>query len=261
MEFKIPVSSRINELVSSGVITIGVHITRDGQEVYARCTQPHPRLGINSYTAMTLDDAENLLAKVETRVKKAFEVRSKIEPVQAGSFRSTNEYFGYKSIGEASDYARRNLMFAEKDGLKNSLPKDSLSPLDFNRVPKHVFARACSVADVVGTHRLVSRINSDRVNLGQNGTATLKEWWEGATPTQRFVLLTRSKVFPKDRDGSTRIHKNWLDTLELLPCPFRDAEAQVGQPEEGPSAEEPEYTSESSVDWPSRKGEGVSIRY
>jgi hypothetical protein len=51
------------------------------------------------------------------------------------------------------------------------------------------------------------------------------------------MLVTRSKHL-QSGDAKVRIHGHWLDRLEVLPVPFRNAETQVGQGEDGSSAEE-----------------------
>lgn len=259
MEYKIPTTSRVRQLVDAGVITIGVHIAKDGIETFARCVQPHPRLGLSTHTSMTLEDAEELLAKVATPAPKRWIEKSKTEDRQSPSSSNQSKFHGFKDISEATGFATRNLrMFLTEDGLKNFLPKDSLAPSDMDLRPKELFARACSVAESIGTPRLVSRIASRPEHLTVRGAHSLAEWWRRSDPLQRFVLLTRSKVFPNDGRGHVNVRGKWLDAMSELQCPFRNPETQVGQPEGGFSGEE---EASSSADEQSSEREGVQINY
>jgi len=263
MDYNIHVSRRIRDLVAGGVITIGVDISRDGIDVWSRCTQPHPRLGIKTNVSLTLEEMEQKLEKVSLPSSLGKEVSpespykapglgsgfGKIAKVVAGpkveqindlSDAMARTTIGFQSRDEALRYSEEHNLGSirkKKGGLLNSLPRDSLTPADFERPTFELYARACSVAESIGTPKITSRISSKPDVLRVVAATDLFEWWSKSTPTQRFIILTKMKAFPREADG-VRIHKKWLDQLQKLPHPFRDAEAQVGQPEVELSAED-----------------------
>jgi hypothetical protein len=271
MEYSIPVTPRIRDLVAEGVITISVHISRDGTDVWARCVQPHPRLGVGTNESLTLDDLEEKLAKVSLRGSKAVEnltenlgkvslKDSKLSKISAEAGETSRSQdspgvYGFVSIKDAIAYSTNAglNMHTNAQGVMNFLPKDSLTPADFNRPAKAIYARACSVADALGTPKLVSRITSQADVLRVNGSVNLLDWWSNATPLQRFILLTKQKVFPRE-GGEFKIQSKWLKALKTLQHPFRDAEAQVGQSEVELSAED-----SSSDQDPTEKETGATL--
>lgn len=251
-------TSRIRELVAGGVITIGVHISRDGIDVWARCVQPHPGLGLSTYTSHTLPAIEELLAKVVVRSGRVSTSTTSSEPerVQKGKgiqyegprIEGTDKGFirsaelssvGVKSLDEAILHCKQaRLGSGYQNGVYNQLPVDSLAPLDFKRNRKDLFARVCSVVDALTTPKLVSRILSQE-KLRITGVDDLSDWWRKATAEQKLMLVSRAKAFPKGPLGEgTRVEQKYLARLDTLPHPFRDAEAQVGQSEAEHSAED-----------------------
>lgn len=261
MDISIHTSRRIRELVANGVITIGAHITRDGTDVWARSVQPHPRLGVQTHNSYTLEEIETLLAKVEVQpFKNAEEVIASSSKLEGSASLSS---FGYSSVEDAISHCERRALrnCITAGGLTNLLPIHSLAPGDLDRPVRDLYARACSVAQVLGP-KIVSHITSQRDTLAVSGARDLTEWWEGASPQKRLIVLSRSKYFPGNREGRTLIHGYWLDKLEALPCPFQDAETQVGQPEEEISAIEEEGSpSYSSADDLTSKTEGVALQW
>jgi len=238
MEYKTPISHRINALVRSGVITVGVHITRDGQDVWARFVQPHPGLGIDSCTSYTLEEVERESAKILDRTP---EIRT--GPSGLVTKTASPISYGFESVEAASKRGSSNeLMMINKGGVKNFLPKDSLTPADFDRGIQSLFARACSVSETLGTPKIVSRITSKPDVLHVDSVSELSEWWSQSTPPQRFIILTRAKLFPQ-RKGEVQVKSTWLDLIEMLPCPFQDPETQMGWAEEGFSGEEEDDSS------------------
>jgi hypothetical protein len=246
MEFSF--SQRILDLVTSGVITIGIHITQDGNDIWARAVQPHPRLGITTQTSYVPEDLADLLSKITTTrpTKMAFGS----EP----SYPVDNSVKGpgrvhFDSIDKAILYSKKNQLTKHfNGGVWNLLPEDSIVPLDMDRSNLACYARFCAVADKLGTAKLVSRISTNRQNLYVRGSTDLQEWWTNATPLQRVILLGKKKHFSRDESGEIRIHGRWLDLIQELPHPFREAGTQVDQHEE-------EYSSEESTFSPAwRKG-------
>lgn len=252
--YTVPSSPRIRELVSSGVITIGVHITRDGIDTWARCTQPHPKLGIASHTSYSLDEIEALLVKIQAPIPQ----NHRIDVM--GTSRFPGASLGFSDFQDAVSHGKR-VSETYKGGVKNTLPKGSLTAVDVLGTPSDLFGRACLVTESCGTHTFVSRIASRPKILGRHGVNNLTEWWAVASPSQRLLLLSRAKHLPQDivlGNGALHIYPEWVKALENLPCPFRDAEAQVGQPEEETSEEEEPFGS-SSADLPPKAERGVRL--
>lgn len=258
MDISIPCSRRIKELIANGVITVGVHIARDGTDVWARSTQSHPRLGVQACTSYTLEDIEHLLAKVSVQplrvpegaiaYSEAISESAKAAAIGASSSSRSKDLsgptaarnIGFNSIDQAINYVvvKQLDRRVNEKGVVGYLAKDSLTPADLDRPAKHLYARTCAIVEKLTVKKILSRIASQPVILSVKGAATLAEWWSKSTSTQKACLLTRSSLFQKDGSGQVRLHGYWLDKLDSLPCPFRDAEAQVVQHEEGPSAEE-----------------------
>jgi hypothetical protein len=222
-------------------------------------------LGLNTSTSFTLEEIEELLAKVATRTPKVqLVIRSKgKEPVPSPS---SNSLHGFASIDEAVGYASKLNSYNNK-GVKNTLPKDSLGPGDFvDRTSRELFARACSVANNLGYDKIVSRIASrDSGLLKVSGANNLREWWGGASSSQRFMLLCKSRHFSsRNEEGGVRVSKAQLKAMFDLQCPFRNAEAQMGRPEAESSAEETS-DEETFVPGPSAKQkrpeEGVLLKW
>lgn len=239
--YHIPSSPRIKELVSANVITIGVHITGDGQDVWARSTQPHPRLGVTTHDSYTLDEIEALLMKVVVKSRPTQDVKPS-DSAGDVSLQMKQMALGIGSFDEAARLGEKIRQVVHRDGVKNLLPGDSLSVHDFDFPPADLYSRTCYIVQKVGTPIFVSRISSSPAVLGIKGAANLGEWWEGATPHQRFTILTRGKRFPNGEWLHPRL--SWLNSLEMMPCPFRDPETQVGK-EEGLSGEEDSQESSS----------------
>jgi hypothetical protein len=235
-DIKIPVTARVRELVEGGVITIGAHITSDGIETYARCTQPHPRLGITTHESMTLADAEERLAKVSTPASK---FKGKVAEREDTPLPLNASLHGFSSVADAALKGKRLRKVGYfKAGSKNFLPEDSLHPHDFTRSASDLYACACAIAEKLGTAKLTSRISSKPEVYRINSATSLREWWYASTPQQRFALLTRKQVYPHRKEGGVLVNGKWLDRLQELQCPFQDAEAQVGPPQGVASAEE-----------------------
>jgi hypothetical protein len=239
---KIDLPERAKELIRGGVITVGVHISKDGMDVWARATQPHLKLGIRTCTSYSIDEIVGLLDKVVTQTSS---LRG-IDPISV-STESSNQIgilsTGWKSLNEAISFLERNPVKVMKDGVQNKLPLDSISPFDFSLGDRELFARLAAIANRLGTPKLVSRIASRRDILGVKGAVNLLEWWEGASPSQRIIVLSKAKSLPSDGMGNVKLHSRWLTRMERQPSPFRDAEAQVGTTETETSAAQEEEPS------------------
>jgi len=251
MDITIQTSPRIRELISNGVITVGVHITRDGNDVWARTVQPHPRLGVPSSTSYTLEEIEEKLKPVLTRPSKKDAMPTHPDKLIVQAAEGS---LGFHDVEEAIAFARKNLREIVRNGVRNKLPLDSLVPSDFDRSRGELFARIAVVGANLTSAKLASRINSQRDLLFVKNAVTLEEWWDMAGATQKVMLLLRSKHLSW-KDSKTAIPNHWLDKLETMPFPFRKAETQVGQEEGRLSAEE----GDSSDDNLPKKAEGVTL--
>jgi len=258
MEYNIPVSQRIRDLVSGGVITIGVHIAKDGIEVWARASQPHPRLGVNTHESHTLEEIENLLAKVSTPRGKNVE-RTAVDASAKRESASVSS-IGFKSIDDALGFCKAkklHLTRVSNHGMVNVnfLPVTSITPCDLDRSTKELYARACSVAETLTPQKISSRIASNPGRLSINGVSNLVEWWAEATPLQRLTVLSDQKNFSSNGKVVRSMSSEWKAKLLALPAPFRGAEAQMGQPKGESSAREVDtYLEEDSEE----SGEGIS---
>jgi len=238
-ELRFPISHRVKELLEGGVITIGVNITLDGHEMWARCVQPHPRLGLTTSHSYDLNEIEDHLSKViisPIRVGKG-----KRDLVEIPS-RIPREDFAVPAFADRNSVLTavksRKLNFSMKGGVENKLPLDSLTPYDLNRTnDRDLLARAAFITDRLGTPKLISRIRA-KESLQVKNALDLAEWWKLSTAQQKIQLLSRAKCFTSDGYGNITLERKWLTTIQKLPCPFGDAEAQVDKEEVEPSAEE-----------------------
>jgi len=117
------------------------------------------------------------------------------------------------SLEEAQDrVATKKLDRRRKQGVLNFYPKDSLADEDFKREDVNDFvARAVVVANYLGTHNAVSRIET---TMGNHGSfESLHDWWACASSEDRVALLTKSKKFAGKCDISRAL---------VLACPFRN---------------------------------------
>lgn len=104
-------------------------------------------------------------------------------------------------------------------GLRNQLPKDSITKFDCQRGPLHCFARMVAVANHLGNNKLVSRIRSSE-NLRIPGVPDLKSWWLSATLQDKLILLSSNSKFNVPKVLTTLADRQKRG-LEALPCPFR----------------------------------------
>jgi len=228
--FQLDVSPRIKNLVEDGVITVGAFITRDGNELYARSVQPHPKLGIVTHKSYTLEEIEGLLIKVGPRsLPEKGGVRLSADDVHTSSADIGPLKYGFQGFGDAASHGSK--LRVNKAGVINFLPKDSITPYDLGLTEKDIFARMCQVTSA-GSAKFVSKIASDPVNFRVKGASDLAEWWRRASPTQRVLLLVKTRHFEKTKTGQVRIHGRWLDRVQEISCPFQDAETQVDRAEE-----------------------------
>jgi hypothetical protein len=223
-------------------------MSRDGNDIWVRSVQPHPRLGISTTTTFTVDEAVLAFEKVQTTRHNDVPI-AKTKVTLANSSKWNPGDVLFESINSAISFSKKNnLGVYYKNGVKNFLPKDSLSPFDLERDPQSVFARLCSIAHEMGTPKIVSRISSQPVKLTVYGATNLSEWWTHSSLPQKILLFSRTKHFQTNEKGWIGIKPQWNNLFRDIPCPFRDAEAQVGHKEGGSSAEEEIPQGESSDD-------------
>jgi hypothetical protein len=213
---------RCLELLEAGVITIGVHATLDGTDVWARCTQPHPRLGVDTATSYTCEDIVDLLQKVAVNKVKR-NTNTDIRPKASFVMDSKSP----ETLAEAKQYDRdHNVGSVMLNGVNNILPSDSLSMKDFINKPEAVQARAFLVAEKIGLAKMRSRIASD-LRMQVPGARDLNDWWQKANNNQRLTLLsTSSKLGAKVRPT-----EYISAVLGGLRCPFLDSENTLAKEE------------------------------
>jgi hypothetical protein len=230
-------TDRVKDLVSSGVITVQVRYSKDGIESWAQAVQPHPRLGIRTTQSFELSDVEEAFKKVTTtRPTNSIPGSVVTPPVREQGLRPI-----FSTIDEAILFSEKNKLKENKvGGLLNYLPIDSITPTDMDRDNTSLYARACAVANKIGTSRLVSRISTQPLLLRVEGATNLHEWWEGADVQKRLLILIKTKHFKHMSNGKPLLKSTWVEKLSSLPHPFREAEAQVDQPDEETSAEDSE---------------------
>jgi len=233
---EIPLSNRVRDLISSGIITVGVNISQDGTDIWAYATKSLPRLGVKTNISMTLDEVENLFKK--DILNRPLEARIAPGPPQVIGEGSNALHF--KNIDEAIAYSYSNRLDQVKkvgSGIVNFLAKDSLTQADIERSPKDLFARSCTVASYLGTPKLVSKISSQRDQFHIDGISNLGEWWTHSTAPQKLALLSKSKSLGRNPEGFVNVTVDVRRKVQEMPCPFREAGTQVHK-EEGTPAQE-----------------------
>lgn len=104
-------------------------------------------------------------------------------------------------------------------GTLNKKPSGSLVIEDLSLSYEHLMARAVCVAHAIGNGRATSRVSK---TLGDLGAKTLSEWWDRATPEDKFTLMSHKKHKPKNFE-----HVPYLSKLGLLPFPFRGFDEEM----------------------------------
>lgn len=203
-------------LVRNGIIHVDFHITCDGMEVYARCCNPHPRLGISSNESFEVEELASRLGKLVPEANK------KASPVQAESSRGRpveRDTAEIRCLADAQSLAKREDLRSIKteSGIDNIQPADSLNRHDLLSNTNRLQARAFLVADKIGHARLVSKIQASQY-LKVRGVGGLNGWWAGSSPQQKWTLLTNHK---KAGDPP----KETVCRLDLLLAPFQVPEA------------------------------------
>jgi len=243
LQVKVP--DRIFKFVLHGTITVRVDFTRNREMTGVRFIEPCVGLNIDNSVYYTIEAAESLLEKVERQlplIKTALDVSDKIRRAQ-----------GLGPVEPAAIRGRSaELTVVTRQGLKNRLPDNSLTPDDFEKSVPDLFARACAVAEKLGTSKIVSRITSQPEKLHVDGCSDLSEWWDKSLPSQKVMLLSQSKSFKK-KEGFVLVKNDWLGKISQVPCPFQDPKTQVDRPEAESVGEEGNSSTEDSEE------EGVSL--
>jgi hypothetical protein len=128
--------------------------------------------------------------------------------------------------GDATDAERLvrrfDLNSIDRNGVKNILPRDSLTRWEFNRPFPLFVARLILVSRAIGEAKAVSRITTD-LSLRNDGCTSLREWWATASSHQRWTLLTTRKVSGEAKSG---LPDN-MNLLLSVECPFSDSHIEV----------------------------------
>jgi len=181
------IPEQVYKYVRAGVITVDFHVTADGIDSWARCTQPHPRLGITTSQSMTFDEVPILLSKVRVQSDKV----PTTPPRSPLSQRAPQGRLPVPSTrSEAIDLIRSNHLDKwNRGGVQNQLPVDSLHISDLALDDFSLGVRLAYVATGQDSAKLVHRITSD-TSLRVPQATNLKEWWQKASGDQIWRLLT-----------------------------------------------------------------------
>lgn len=109
----------------------------------------------------------------------------------------------------------------EINGVKNLLPKDSLTKIDLERAPLHVFARMVTVSANLGNARLVSRIRSSQ-KFNFDAVPNLECWWIAASLEDKLSLLSSNKKLSVTK-ALASLTDQVKTGLAAVPCPFRNS--------------------------------------
>jgi len=170
--------------------------------------------GVTTWVQFMDPDENSLTYTLEDAAKKLARKAKAPEGVVVPVWETAPETHGVSmSLVEAQDrVATKKLDRRRKQGVMNFYPKDSLANEDFLRADvKDFVARAVVVANHLGAHNAVSRIET---TMGNHGSfESLHDWWACADADDRTALLTKSKKFAGGCD--TRL-------ILKIACPFRN---------------------------------------
>jgi len=206
-DFKIP--ERALALVRAGVIQVSVLYTETGIDTWARAAYPLA-CGLNPNQSMSIDEILTLVDSHETRDTISNRKDATVSRKPAGKVVSVTQAF--------NRVKHHNLGVVVTDnGLKNTLPMDSLTIHDVNRSEHDFLCRAIVVAHTISCKTIAERIRTDPF-LRVKGASDLQTWWENATAKQRLYVLSRknhrTSLGDSCDDGLTTF-------VNRVPCPFR----------------------------------------
>jgi len=228
----------IQNLIMGGVITVGVHVTRDGKEMFARSVLPHPKLGITTACSFTLEEAIKAFAKVAHSHKNYVVADAPPPSKESGAAPATKITSLLAAMNLSNE---RRLDEVTKHGVKNSLPINSLTWTDLMRDnTDDLSARAILVANKIGSTKIAARISTDPAKFGAGRVKNLNDWWEVATPEQKFGVLTTHSKAGSAPIGSHfgKLSERFARRVHKVPNPFRDINVPLDNTEENSSDEE-----------------------
>jgi len=130
-----------------------------------------------------------------------------------------------KTLAEAHDYSKRfGLDQINRNGVKNILPRDSITVYEFTRPAPLFIARLMLVAEAIGEPKAVSRITTD-LSLRVSGCTTLEEWWTNSTSAMKWKLMTTRKVSGEATLGKPKPED--LRRLDQCESPFKETRFEV----------------------------------
>jgi len=228
----VQLNQKVSELVSRHIVVVTAVVTGSGIDIWARVTQPHPRLGILPNESFGLDsDIMDLLHDKVVKAHKKIDLPG-AKPVGSKKVKWVENL----DRAELADiYTKRNLGTVVHDnGVKNLVTSRSLTEQDSSLSDDDFALRCMYIADQVGNQTMKARI-SPSPSLRIRGVSTLAEWWARADGEQRFTILTSSKKFGNIHSGAAQKVK---DLLIRTPCPFRNSEGNLGEEETPTSSQE-----------------------
>jgi hypothetical protein len=238
-------------LVQHGIVTVDVHYTKTGYDVWVRSVQPHPRLGVSPHESMTTDEAVERLSKALPRSQQSpsttLPLRQKPKgkgsgyesapPSTSGASLLTEPPF--MTLTAAQVIVQRDGLDStiRGNGIKNVLPTKSLTRYDIERSDQQLLARAIVVANALGNQTILARIRTQE-SLQVKGAPDLSVWWIKASPWQRLRILSDQGKLRDETINETRS----VAKARRMVCPFRGNQHQM-------VIDLPKTTSSEEVNW------------
>jgi len=231
-------SGRALDLIQAGVIVVSINVSQDGNDVWARVAQPHPRLGIYTNESFEVDTLVEKLKKVAISTKTS--PRDFMSEVprrgKEREFSGEGKSVGIRSRPIENLADNQDILLTSKmpglktihrNGVVNKVPKGSLIIEDFDRPGYGFPARCLNVASEKGTKAIVAKISCDS-DLRVDGARTIFEWWQGADSDQKLKVLTTRAAFGDKKTYDTPSMNPKIErAFSMLQCPFRDPEAAL----------------------------------
>jgi len=227
MSIQLEITPRLKRLLSENMISVGAHVTGQGTDIWVRVLQPHPRLAVTTNESMTVSEAEERLAKLDTPLK----VEMKLSQGRVHLRRVTPPETDNWDMALAARVSPKTIT---RGGVVNQLPSDSLCKGDLGLSAYELQARARVVSEKLGHAKLISRIRTAGPSMKVSGATTLAEWWDRAGPDKRWTLLSSAKKaggaieHPWEWQKVAEINRPFLDT----PLDLSTSVEPQGSPEE-----------------------------
>jgi len=221
------IPARLKHLIDNDIAVAHITVGKEGYEILVRSTQHHPKLGITTHKMYYVDEFLDLTSKISSAPM------LDSPPTSPGRIqREVGQEVS--NLAEATERIKaRHLNVVNKAGITNQLSPSSLNYMDLAHPElADLQARAYYVAHKLGAAKIASRIASnDEFTI--IGCRSVSEWWDRASPEQRFRVLSDSKSRGKAPPTCTEgLSPTYGLRMARLHCPFRNAEALLAKKEE-----------------------------